>query len=229
MTYKKTTPPQGSSGTALAGSALQDCKRALAEGLVEVCGSGTKDDVQVVADELEQLPYCVLQQLWDQGTTVKAGRGSITDCRADLRGVTPRGWPPGSTWDSVPGMYDSRSNSVFIATTGHGTADGTRVPLENEGHGAVNLVLHEVGHAVDLGSGRPQRRSLGSEFNSARNQDLAGLSPYETQRDQATDRPGQEETYAESFARFYSNDPNDVKDHPALHAYWAANPSCSDN
>lgn len=221
---RRTTPPQCADGTAAAGSVIQDCKRALATGLTEPCGSGTEADAALVLDELMQLPTCVLRQLHDQGTTVQVGRGSVTDCRTDLRGETPRGWPPGSTWDNVPGLFSPAQNTVTVATRGHGTESGAGVPPTGDGHGSANLVLHEVGHAIDHQAGQPPARSCDASFNAARDQDLAGLSVYERQAGTA----GQQETYAESLARYYGNDPDDPTDHPNLHAYWASDPICSD-
>src|SRR5262249_23172847 len=53
---------------------------------------------------------------------VIACRGSVTDYRTDLKGVQPRGWPPGSTWDKVPGSNTPDKNEVVIAVIGHGNA-----------------------------------------------------------------------------------------------------------
>ena len=49
---------------------------------------------------------------------------------------------------------------------------------------------------------------------------LATLSAYETQAGNA----GEEETYAESSARFYGGDPGDAAAHPNLHKYWQDHP-----
>lgn len=57
-------------------------------------------------------------------------------------------------------------------------------------------------------------------FRAARTADAANLSAYEGQ----AGRPGLEETYAESFARFYGNNSDDAALYPNLHAYWATDP-----
>jgi hypothetical protein len=81
------------------------------------------------------------------------------------------------------------------------------------------MVVHETFHAVDLG-GSGDARSIGADFNTARTADLATLSAYEQQAGNA----GQQESYAESAARYYGGDANDAANHPHLNAYWAADP-----
>jgi hypothetical protein len=190
---------------------------ALAQSLIQVAGSADATDGTLVATELDGLPESMLQALSAQGTKVVVCRGSVTDYMTTLRGVTPRGWPAGRTWDGVPGLSSTSSNEVVIATVGHGTAAGAHVPRTGEGHGAFNLVLHESTHAVDLnqGGGNPARSS-GPNFTAARAADLATLSAYESQAGNA----GVEETYAESSARYFGSDANDAADHPNLHGYW---------
>lgn len=182
---------------------------------------GTADDMDraLVAAELSRLPPHVLQRMQDNGTTVAVCRNSVTEVRTDLRGVQPRGWPPGQTWDSVPGLYDPNTREVIIATRGHGTPEGARVPPTGDGHGSSNLVLHEGMHGVDH-TGSPNDLSTSPNFNNARNSDLGTLSPYESQPGSA----GNEETWAESAARYYGGDNSDAADHPNLHNYWAGDP-----
>lgn len=100
---------------------------------------------------------------------------------------------------------------MVIATIGH--PNNPHVPNSGEGHGGHNLVLHETAHGLDLGGGG---RSAGADFNAARAADAAGLAPYESQAGSA----GQQESYAESAARYYGGDPNDATNHPNLHQYW---------
>ncbi len=149
------------------------------------------------------------------GTKVIACRGSVTDHASSLRGVQPRGWAPGDTWDIVPGMYDPNANEVVVATTGHGTPAGAHVPVTGEGHGSANLAVHEALHAVDHNRGGTAR-SAGADFNTARTADLPNLGTYETQAGSA----GQEETWAESGARYYGGGGGTTN----LDGYWRNNP-----
>jgi hypothetical protein len=198
--------PGGSLGNALSSR--------LAGALTSPVGSGDASDVALVVPEVAKLPPHVLQAMLKDGVKVVVARGSVTDHLAQLKGVRPRGWPPGSTWDSVPGLYDKAQREVVIATIGHGTPAGAHVPATGEGHGCVNLVIHEAVHGYDSTATPP--RSSSAAFSAARNADIASLGPYETQAGSA----GPEETFAESAARYFGGDPTDAARHPNLHDYW---------
>jgi type VI secretion system secreted protein VgrG len=183
---------------------------------------GTADDMDraLVAAELSKLPPHVLQRMEDNGTKVVVVRNSVTEERTDLKGVQPRGWGPGQTWDSVPGLYDPNTKQVIIATRGHGTPEGAHVPRTGDGHGSSNLVIHEAMHGVDHTGGAGGDLSTSPNFTNARNADSGTLSNYENQPGSA----GPEETFAESAARYYGDDPNDAASHPNLHNYWETDP-----
>jgi hypothetical protein len=189
----------------------QQAIRAAAAALVDIGGTAAETDRQLVVAELVKLPMAGLRALALANKRVVVCRDSVTEIRIDLRGVRPRGWPEGRTWDTVPGLNDPNNNRVIIATR------NGRIPPTGDGHAASNLVLHEVGHAVDdaVGGG-----SNTQEFQRARTADAAQLGSYFTQAGAA----GLRETYAESLARFYGNDPNDAATYPNLHAYWASDP-----
>ncbi len=190
-------------------------RSALADKVLKTGGSGTAADVALVKERLVQYPSTALQRLVDQGTKVVVCEGSVTDHLTSLKGVAPRGWPPGSTWDNVPGLYNPAGNEVVIATVGQGTDAGAHVPASGEGHGSYDLVLHEVGHGLDKNT-----LSGSADFTKARTADLGTLSAYESQAGSA----GPEETFAESAARHYGGDPTDAATHPNLSAYWATDP-----
>lgn len=185
---------------------------------------GTADDMDraLVAAELSRMPPHVLQRMEDNGTTVAVCRNSVTEVRTDLQGVQPRGWPAGTSWDTVPGLYDPGSNQVIIATRGHGTEEGAHVPRTGDGHGSSNLVMHESMHSVDHHGPNGQNISdTDQNFVNARNNDPAMMADgYEGSANAA----GAEEAYAESAARYYSGDPNDAANHPGAHNYWESDP-----
>lgn len=190
----------------------------IARKLVEAGGTADKKDVDLVVAELAKMPVTALRQMEAAGTKVVACRGSVTDHATELRGVQPRGWPPGATWDQVPGAYMPDRNQVVVAVIGHGTPAGAHVPATGEGHGSANLVIHEAAHAVDATIGA-SRNSASPAFNEARNKDIGAVSDYERQPGVA----GQSETYAESAARYYGGSNGSAKT-PALNAYWRDNP-----
>lgn len=204
----------GPSGTPTAA----EQSKALATALVVAGGTATQVDVALVVAELAKLPVAALQTLRDNGVKVVAARNSVTDYATDLKGVHPRGWPPGATWDNVPGAYMPDRKAVIIATTGHRTPAGPHVPVTGEGHGSENITVHETTHAVDAFAG-PQRNSSSPDFIAARNSDLGGLTAYEQQ---AVDG-GPSETYAESSARVYGGQ-HGATQQSALDAYWRAHP-----
>lgn len=182
-------------------------------------GKGDANDAKLVAKELAALPTTAIKTMNANGTKVVACRESITDHRADLKGVTPRGWPAGSTWDNVPGVFLPDSNEVVIATTGHGTATGAKVPPTGQGHGAFDLAAHESMHGYDLG-GTGANKHADPAFLAARTKDTSKLGRYFTQAGDA----GLQETFAESAARYYGGDPKMKKDWPNLYKYWESQP-----
>lgn len=179
--------------------------REIAARLVRPGGTGTAEDAAIVAADLAQLPVEVLRYMEAKGVTVVAARGSVTDYIAELRGVTPRGWPPGTSWDTVPGL--ARGTEVVIAVR------NGRVPPTGDGHGAYSLLIHETFHGIDHGGGE---LSHGQAFRDARQADYANLSDYEKQAGDA----GLQETFAETAARYFGGDPTLQTELPNIYAFW---------
>ena len=183
--------------------------------IVEPAGSATKADAQLVVEELVKMSIDSLRVLKAKGTKVVVCRGSVTEYMEKLKGVRPRGWPEGSTWDQVPGLYSPSSNEVVIATIGHESDAGAHVPNNGEGHGSFNLVLHEAMHGVDDQAGKV---SNSAEFIKARDADLPALAPYGylTQAGAA----GRQETFAEIGARYFGEDSSVKGEMPNLCDYF---------
>ena len=188
-------------------------RRAVARRLVRPGGSGTQEDVDAVVAQLEKMPLAELEQMERNGTKVVACRGSVTDHRTDLQGVQPRGWPPGKTWDDVPGAFVPDRNEVVIAT--RAAADGSReIPPTGSSHGSANLVLHEAGHAMDHVGGEVSEND--AAFKAAYEADQAAMPEYLRQPGEA----GRSEAYAESHA-LYLQDPAECRRrYPNLARYW---------
>lgn len=206
-------PAEGASGpTAVGGADDLEARRAAARRLVRAGGSATQEDVDAVMGELEKMPLAQLQQMERNGTRVVAARGSVTDARTDLRGVQPRGWPPGKTWDQVPGAFMPDTNEVVVATQA-GPNGSRQVPPTGSSHGSANLVLHEAGHSLDFRGGKP---SDSAEFQRAYQADRDAMPTYLQQEGNA----GREEAYAESLA-LYLQDPAECRRrYPNLSRYW---------
>jgi hypothetical protein len=157
---------------------------------VRIVGSIPPPAANLVADRLENTPGRVVKQLDAQGRRATLFSGSLTDVHGfrHLRGVRPRGWPEGSTWDAVPGAGGPK-----------GLATNPSRELPGRGHGSSSLALHELGHVVDWTMARPteSRVTDGDRWRRGPQREAraaAALSSY------LTDHP--EEWYAESFARY---------------------------
>jgi hypothetical protein len=188
-----------------ADEARQQEAREIAARIVRPGGTGTADDAAIVAAELATLPVEVLRYMEANGVRVVAARQSVTDYLTELKGVQPRGWPPGSTWDSVPGL--ARGTEVVIAVR------NGRVPPTGDGHGAYSLLFHEGFHGIDHAGGE---LSHSQAFRDARQADFAALSAYEQQAGDA----GLQETFAETAARYFAGDPTLQTQLPNLYAFW---------
>jgi len=202
-----TGKPAPSGAPPVAGTPVVDIK-ALAESLVDAKGSAGAADKAAVVAEVVKVPRAGLEALVAKKTRITVCCGSVTEVLTHLKGVAPRGWPPGMTWDVVPGLFDPATNQVIVATK------GGKVPATGDGHGSANLVIHEVGHAIDGAT----NGSDGAEFVAAYEKDKANLPAYEQQAGSA----GREEAYAESMARYHGGNTDPTG--PNLAAFWKTDP-----
>ena len=181
--------------------------------LLGLGGSADASDLAAVRSTAAQLPSQVLSFLRLKGARIIVCRGSITDHAKDLKGVRPRGWPAGMTWDIVPGVYLPNRKQVVVATLP--MPGGRRLPVRGEGHGSFNLLLHEAMHGHDFLKNHRLLRA--NKFVAARTADFARLGSYEQQAGDA----GLQETYAESAARAFGRDTTLPAAWPQLAKFWA--------
>ncbi|KKK37676.1 toxin [Mesobacillus campisalis] len=89
---------------------------------------------------IDRLPTEMLRKIVEQDIQIALFEGKLTDnpSARGLKGITPRGYASGKTWDEVPGVGGSRLVLVKIGSSDKG-----------QGHGSVNLELHELAHSVD--------------------------------------------------------------------------------
>jgi peptidoglycan hydrolase-like protein with peptidoglycan-binding domain len=191
-----------------------------AKALVKAGGTATAADVDAVAQSMTGLPEKVLDAAKSGDIEVVACRGSVTDYLTDLKGVRPRGWPPGSTWDIVPGLYNPSTDEVVTATI-EGRNGSRRVPAKGEGHGSADMVFHELAHGLDdvgaLGTGRTANDQA---FVSAYEKDRKSMEEHGETYLLQEGEAGREEAYAETFARYFRRDPTLAQELPGMYAYW---------
>jgi hypothetical protein len=187
----------------------------LLDDLVVPGGSGMQEDRAAAIVGARLLPATVAGFLLRKNSQIIVCRESVTDFAIELKGVRPRGWPEGKTWDSVPGCFDTKRKKVLVAT--RAAATGERVlPPTGHGHGSVDLLLHESMHGHDFLKGHRILKS--DDFERAYLADFAELGSYEQQPGDA----GRQETYAESAARVFGDDLSVQGQWPALTGFWQA-------
>lgn len=213
----------------VAGGTNEDVAQEIGKNL-RAGGSSSADDAKAVAQKMKGMSKKVLEELNKAGIQTECCRGPVTDALPELSGVLPRGWPAGSTWDTVPGVYSGTNKKVLVGTMDDGGK--RKVPGPNEGpvkHGTPDLLGHEAGHAFDAADG--SLKSTNAKFLEARTEDITTGNPggmwgprdnyFLTTAEGGTNNAGAtSETFAESFAMHFAGNSR----WPKLEAFWAANP-----
>lgn len=196
-------------------------------------------DVTKVKDALQKIPFQVLNKALSLGQFITATNDNITNHagRRGLKGVAPRGWAEGQTWESVPGIGAAGK----IATPGiH--PDETIVSLSKDrvgawllakNHSSTNLVLHEYAHAIDRSFGEKALMgpkgtgeagdylSKRASFISAWQKDPGNTAPdsHDHYYWQGGTSGGAEEAFAEGFSDLYGK--TEYRNWPNIKAYLA--------
>lgn len=99
-----------------------------------------QQEAAAIISRLDMLPPSILAKINEERIQVKLFEGKLTDnpTAQHLKGVIPRGYTSNKTWDDVPGIGGSKTVLVKIGASAKGN-----------GHGSVNLELHELAHSVD--------------------------------------------------------------------------------
>jgi Pro-Pro endopeptidase len=100
-----------------------------------------REEAKKIIDTLAHVDSSLLQKAADHHIYVQLLNGKITDepSARHLRGKTPRGYLSSSTtWDDIPGLGGSH---LVLVKIGHSE--------KGQGHGSVNLELHEFAHSLD--------------------------------------------------------------------------------
>ena len=147
-----------------------------------------KESLQII-QSINKLPSSLLSKLIENNVKIKLFNGKLTDNAsvAHLKGIKPRGYGNDATWDDVPGM--GGSHTVFVKI---GASD------KGNGHGSVNLELHELAHSVD----HIVYRDLYNNHNFLNiwKQEVGILFPNNSYFNNYS-----EEYFAEAFAMYYVN------------------------
>lgn len=147
------------------------------------------DDVQDMISRIAHIHPTILQYLVVNNVKVKLFSGKLTDepFFADLKGVSPRGWSSDRTWDQVPGAGGDYLAAAKIGASAPGN-----------GHGSINLELHEIAHTVERSVLKGLRNS--KDFLSIWEEEAPVLFPGDQYFNSYP-----EEYFAEVFAMYYLN------------------------
>jgi hypothetical protein len=122
------------------------------------------------------------------------GEGGVAglDNLGHLALMPPRGWPEGSSWDSVGGIYSENTNVLAVGTAKHASASA---PLHEYGHLIENAYLYHIyWNDSSVRSGW-----FSTHQNVVNDAPPGSISPYYLQQGGG----GQQEMFAEAFARYH--------------------------
>ncbi|MEW8987528.1 MAG: toxin, partial [Bacillus sp. (in: firmicutes)] len=144
-------------------------------------------EAQAIVTRLDKLPSPILAKINQAGIQVHLFEGKLTDqpTATHLKGVIPRGYSSKKTWDEVPGVGGSKTVLVKIGASEKGN-----------GHGSINLELHELAHSIDRYVYDEMRSNpvFLDIWNQEKNKLFPGKSYYLS---------FPEEYFAETFAMYY--------------------------
>jgi len=163
---------------------------------------GVSDDfVKLNQKYYNDIPDDIKKALNDNGVKFQIGE-KVTQVLPELKGVHPRGWPKGSTWDSAEGLYRQADKTVLNCENVRPI--GQKVFQKN--NRPESIFKHETGHAVDKAV--LDKFSHTDNFADAWMTDAMNLSEkqkrthsYLLQKGNA----GREETFAEIFSDLMGN------------------------
>ena len=146
-------------------------------------------------DIVDAIPDSVLGLLSDKGVTFNFA-DKLIDINPELKGVRPRGYPRGMTWENTNGFFDNADGRIVVSSDARSA--GSREYVEKPEFDAT--VRHEAGHGVDYAM---DQISASPDFNAAYWKDRRALTA--DQRDRLSyfmqkGVAGPSETFAEVFA-----------------------------
>lgn len=127
--------------------------------------------VKELHEDYETLPQSVRDLLRGKNSTVKVAP-LLRDMDPTFIGQ-PRGWPQGSSYDNVAGVYQE-GDAIYISTSPIDFLSGKQV-VETELR-RRGTFFHEIGHAFDYHKGGRGNLSATAKFTEAYRQDVADIS-----------------------------------------------------
>ena len=103
---------------------------------------------KAISDTLAGIPQHVHDVVEKFGYKLQTAP-KLTDALPHLKGVHPRGWPAGMTWDSVEGAHGTARKDITIAETYRPPTQKIFVPNKR----VEGTLRHEFGHAADAAYG----------------------------------------------------------------------------
>jgi len=156
---------------------------------------------------LQQIPAALIDRVVADGNILSFVETILED-RPDLRGKTPVGMPPGTTFENLRGLFDGKTKTLYVPEYYRARLQPTQGLVKNIMSTAV--LRHELGHALD----RTLRMvSETSEFKQAYDADLAeiqeGMEGDFAYFWRHEDDRNRREVFAELFAVRYGGGPHD--------------------
>lgn len=154
--------------------------------------STNHSEIEQIVSRISNIPEVYLEKLVERGATIRLVNNPITDEPefSYLKGVVPRGWDgTGKTWDDVPGI----GGHLTIVKVGHSNL--------GEGHGTLNLELHEIAHAIDHGVFN--NISASTEFKEILKKEVQSLISRHPNASNMYYFKIPEEYFAEAFTYYY--------------------------
>ncbi|MGD6944224.1 anthrax toxin lethal factor-related metalloendopeptidase [Cytobacillus gottheilii] len=149
-----------------------------------------EQEAAAIISRVDRIPSSLLEKVNKEGIYIKLFSGKLTDnpTASHLQGIIPRGYTSNKTWDEVPGIGGSQTVLVKIGSSEKG-----------QGHGSVNLELHELAHSIDrhVYNGIRYNTHFLEIWNKEKETLFSGM-------DYFLNYP--EEYFAESFAMFFVNE-----------------------
>jgi len=161
----------------------------------EVFPGVSNDFVKLNQKYYNDIPDDIKKLLNDGGYEFKIGK-KVTQVRPELKGVHPRGWPKGSTWDSCEGLHNASMKQIVNCETNRPI--GEKKFIKNSR--PENIFKHETGHAADVVL---KNFSSTEEFAVGYRKDVAKLTKNQKQKHHyllQKGYAGKEEAFAEIFS-----------------------------